>query len=346
MDLINIICAFFGGIMSAGIGGYQMFVFCAMLCLITALTGLPISNVAFGPFFNPCTTVVACAVSVAYANKKQYGKVDHIVTEQLVKVEHIDVLLIGGVAGCIGWIIYSLLASVAFPGWDCVATTVVIVPLAYKIIISGSPCGPVTEEVIKLGGRFSIFNGKAAIPGLRRGIDRIIWPGAYGAALALSMVTLVNNGVNPGCAFLLGFGVGGTLLLFPTVFMTHYIGCTVCTAILYVAEANGGINWYATEAAVSIAVLWGVAIGILAMFAFNYMSDLFWMHGFYVHIDGPSMAIMVLTIPGSIVAKFIPQFYSSITAPFIIIVLCIIWGMLIDNKYKRYKVLVAEAQPI
>ncbi len=339
MTPINFVCAFGGGVLSAGLGGYQCFVFCAMLCLLCAVTGAPISGVAFGPFLNPCVTVVSCAVVVAYTNKRKYGGDNHIVTEQLaiqVGNGHYDIYLVGGIAGAVGWLFYNLICLIAPAGMDCVATTVVAMPLLFKAAISGSPCGPLTEEVKQKGGRFSPYNGKPAIAGLRTGMERVIWPAAYGAAIGWIYVSLIQAGIDPSCASLIGFGVGGTLLLFPTVFMSHHVGCTVATVVGFVAAADGG-NWYFGDSALSVSVLWGAAIGVLAVFAFNYMSDLFWMHGFYVHIDGPSMSIICITIPGALLAKYYPSVYTTLLTPVVIIAVCLVWAVVIDLKYKKYK---------
>jgi len=329
MNLVDLVASFVAGIASAGFGGVQFFIICAGTCLLGALTNTVTSGFAFSPLLNPASAFVAAAVASGYANYKGYNGGGHGPASSLMALQKPDVLLIGGVAGVLGWIVnWAIgLTGLGNSGLDTVAVTVVIVPLIFKIIFQKTPVGVVPEEDKALGGRFSPLGGRGWYAGMRRGIDKAIWPAAYGAFIAIGMVLLLQNG-SPMAGFL-GFGFGGFVLVFPTVPAQHFIGCAVCTALGFVPGLADNPN------ALLIATAYGFGFGALAANLADLSADVFYRYG-YVHIDIPAGSIAMSTLIITLLKLAVPVVFEGVVLPIVLWVLCLAYGLFYDSKWKKF----------
>lgn len=327
MEITNLVASFVAGIAAAGFGGVQFFIMCAGTCLIGALVGISTNEFAFSPLLNPASTFLSAAVASGYANYKGYNGGGNGPASSLMALQKPDVLLLGGVAGVIGWIVNWALGQIGLAGFDTVAVTVVIVPLVFKVIFQKTAVGVVPEEDKALGGRFSPLGGRGWYAGMRRGIDKAIWPAAYGAFIGIGMVLLMQAG-SP-TAGVLGFGFGGFVLVFPTVPAQHFIGCAVCTALGFVP------NLASNPDAILIAVAYGFGFGALAANLADLSSDLFFRYG-YVHIDIPAGSIAMSTLFIALLAKFVPAAFDGIILPVVLWVLCLAYGLFYDSKWKKF----------
>ena len=327
MNLVDLVAAFVASVAAAGFGGVQFFIICAGTCLWGALLGVDTSGFAFSPLLNPCTTFVGAAVASGYANYKGYGGGGNGASSTLMALQKPDVLIVGGVAGVFGWILNWAIGQIGLAGLDTVAATVVIIPVIMKAVFQKTPFGVVPEEDKAVGGRFSPIGGRGWFAGMRRGIDKCIWPACYGSFIGIGMVLLLQAG-SP-IAGLLGFGFGGFVLLFPTVPAQHFIGCAVCTALGFVP------NLATNPDAILLAVANGFGWGALAAFMADLQADVFFRYG-YVHIDIPAGSIAYTTLIIALVHLIAPDLFAGFALPIVVYVLCLAYGLFYDSKWKKF----------
>lgn len=327
MNIADLVAAFVAGLAAAGFGGVQFFIICAGTCLFGALLGVNTGGFAFSPLLNPASTFLPAAVAAGYANYKGYNGGGNGPAASLMALQKPDVLLLGGVAGVLGWIGNWAIAQIGLAGLDTVAWTVVLIPLIFKVIFQKTAVGVVPDEDKAIGGRFSPLGGRGWYAGMRRGIDKAIWPAAYGAFIGIGMVLLAQAG-SP-MAGVLGFGFGGFVLLFPTVPAQHFIGCAVCTALSFVPDLATNPD------AILLAVAHGFGWGALAANLADLSADLFYRYG-YVHIDIPAGSIAMSTLIIALLGKFAPDLFASIALPAVIWVLCVAYGLFYDSKWKKF----------
>ncbi|WP_444460153.1 permease [Rhodobacter capsulatus] len=284
MTLLGLLVAFGGGIFGAAIGALPAFAFVGFLTMIgvaiqlalgagtTDFFGIPFG--AFGPHAGGFAAGVAAA---AYAAKK--GKLDsgrNIVTAGM-GLNAPDVLLVGGLFGLIGYVIFWALQFVPSfgPGLafsDLPAVGVVISAFLARFL--WGTCG---------------FCGKAD-PG--RGFfhptDATKWLVFQSSPAQIAVIGLgggllgawlgVTHGV-PGA--LLAFGIAASSLFFLTlgvlIPVTHHIMLPAALA----GVASGS-------------VIWGAVVGILSAFLGEFCARAFLCHG-DTHVDPPACAIAVMT---------------------------------------------------
>lgn len=341
MSIADLVASFVAGLAAAGFGGVQFFIICAGTCLFGALLGVNTSGFAFSPLLNPASTFLPAAVAAGYANYKGYNGGGNGPAASLMALQKPDVLLLGGVAGVIGWAANWAVSQIGLGGLDTIAVVVVLVPLLFKVIFQKTAVGVVPDEDKAIGGRFSPLGGRGWYAGMRRGIDKAIWPAAYGAFIGIGMILLLNAG-SP-MAGVLGFGFGGFVLLFPTVPAQHFIGCAVCTALSFVPEVAAVQTAIAEGAAFTplgsdvmlIAVVHGFGWGALAANLADLSSDLFFRYG-YVHIDIPAGSIAMTTLIIALLGKFAPDLFASFALPAVVWVLCLAYGLFYDSKWKKF----------
>ena len=327
MTIANIVAAFVAAVASAGFGGVQMFIICAGICLWGAVTGVNTNGFAFSPLLNPASSFIGAAVAAGYANYKGYGGGGHGPAASLMTLQKPDVLLMGGIGGVLGWICNWALGLIGLAGLDTIACAVFIVPIIFKMIFQKTPVGIVPDEDKALGGRYSPLGGRGWYAGMRRGVDKALWPAAYGAFIGIGMVLLMQAG-SP-TAGVLGFGFGGFVLLFPTVPAQHFIGCAVCTALGFFPDLA------ANPDAILIATAYGFGFGALAANMADFAADTFYRYG-YVHIDIPGTSIAITTLIIALLYVAAPALYSSVVLPIVVWVLCMAYGLFYDAKWKKF----------
>ena len=329
-DISNLVMAFMAGAAGAGFGGFYFFVLCAGIALVGAVTGINTSGFAFGPLLTPATNFIGSVFAAAYANYKGYEGGGFAGGSTLMSLRKPGLIILGGIGGLLGWVLNSLIAMIGMPGLDTVACAVVIIPLVWKCILQKTPTGVVPEEDKAVGGRFSPIGGRGWFGGMRRGIDKLLWPAAYGAVMVTGYVALMQGGMT-ACANLLGFGFGGFVLLFPTVPAQHFIGCVAITAFTL-----SGIDPLTNANAYLFAAIYGIAFGTLSAQFADFGADVFYRYG-YVHIDIPAQSIAYCTTQRSTVSwAGVMTMGGGLVVPIVIEVLCIIWSVAYDSKWKKF----------
>src|SRR6056297_1680249 len=164
-----VIAAFAGGVIGAAIGALPAFVFTGFMVIageaariagIVSLeegAGLGVmgitGQIAFGAFFGPHIAFGGGAAASAYAAKQGYmesgfggGWGYHDAKNILIAFgARTDVLIVGGLFGVLGYIVFFLSSTVAAP-WDPIAMGVVLSALAHRLALGYGAIGTVRGD--------------------------------------------------------------------------------------------------------------------------------------------------------------------------------------------------------
>lgn len=278
-DAVPFIFAFGGGILGAAVGGLPAFVLCglAVICGVIVIaaggdTAL-LYQLAWGPFIGPHVTFSGAVAAAAYAAKKGKIACGRDVLTPLFGLNSTRVLLVGGLFGLLGQVLFSGLLLI--PDIDGSAATNT---MALAIVITGI-------AVRLLWGNTGLW-GRVLAPGRRfkpvAEAEALPWHSHPGQILLIG----VSFSLPPAylaCYFPqfqgLFFGFAAFLLIFLSfggkVPVAHHI---VLSAELF-ALHSGDISW-------------GLAAGLLAAFLAELFACLFLIHG-DTHIDPPAAALVV-----------------------------------------------------
>jgi len=203
--LIESILAFFGGALGAAMGGFYAFMLCGAAAIIGSVimlfTGNPAFNnlITWGPFFGPNVAFaggVAAAAYAAHAGKLDNGR-DVVAT--LFRLRSMRVLAVGGLFGCLGFLlkfILDLASGNGHPWLNSIALSITINGIIIRLLFGKSglfgkkgsirqdympPCEPLKYLLISLGvAAFSAFLSK-------------VMPSALGLAFGITSVSLILN---------------------------------------------------------------------------------------------------------------------------------------------------------
>lgn len=279
MDWPSLFAAFGGGLLGAAIGAVPAFIFTGLLAIAgvaaAASGGTELIGVAFGPVIGPHISFGGGVAAAAYAGSRGFIKTGRDVGSPLMGVGRPDVLIVGGVFGCIGWLLNEGLTVVGAKSWtDTIALTVVCTGIGARLSF----------------GKTSLFGTVGTPKGRRfRPDDSATWlpwqqdfahvvPISIGVGL-VSAYLAGNSGLRAG-GNVLGFGISTTILTFlimgQKVPVTHHMALPAALAI-----AHGG--------GLFLGAACGLAGGLLGEIA----SRLFLIHG-DTHIDPPAVGIAAM----------------------------------------------------
>ncbi|GHD12379.1 permease [Tianweitania populi] len=289
MTALGLLVAFGGGIFGAAIGALPAFSFVGILTMLGVAIQLAVAPDAtdffgvpfgvFGPHVGGFASGVAAA---AYAAKK--GKLDtgrNIVTAGM-GLNSPDVLLVGGIFGAIGYLIFWLLTfipnfSPTLAWTDLPGMTVVI--SAFIARFAWGTCG---------------LCGKAE-PGTKffAPTDATMWLAFQSHRGQLLMIGIGGGllggwlGVTYGTpGALLAFGIAASSLLFLTLGVLTPVTHHIMLPAAIVGASSGSI-------------LWAAIAGLVCAFVGEFFARLFLCHG-DTHIDPPActIALMVMVFNG------------------------------------------------
>lgn len=292
MSLYSIIAAFGGGLFAASIGALPAFIMTGVFAVIgaclgiagaTAASGLIVGQIAFGPFFGPWASFAAGAVAASYAKKKGYLESGADITTALGGLGAPDVLLVGGVAGVIGFILKYYIVDVLFGQVIGVGTdggmVVVLMGILARLVFGGK---------IKTGDKW-LPQGKAFTHSLTIGLG-------YSILIAFVFATVVTTADAETVDLFLGnyavlaFGTAAIGLIFAQAGFA-FTGCHH----IFIMTANACVACYANGGSVMTAAIAGVIVGVVS----NILCDLdsvAFNSGTDSHVDGPGFAICIMTI--------------------------------------------------
>ena len=294
--LAECVMALIGGALGASISGLGGFVLLGLTGVIgfayMLFTGenIWIMAGALGIVLKPSVCFVGGLTATAFTRKKSLVKCGKDIGRSLLEFHRGDLILVGSVAGLVGYLINAFYDSFLTGRLDTTALTVVTVPLVMKYLwglTKTSDCSASSHAVpspYRFFEKLSSPEGKAILSiGLGALTVGVTW------ALSLSRNTAPMAG-----AFM--FFVSALSLYF--VFMgipvpaTHHFSGPAGAMTIYLLTTNAetGKDFLFFLAL----ILWGAAVAVIGMAAGDFMGKLLFTEG-DIHVDPPAMGIIVTT---------------------------------------------------
>jgi hypothetical protein len=307
-SLTTVLITFAGGIMGAAFGGLFAFVICAFLvfagCLVVLSGGsdFVLLQAGLGPIFGPhvggFTSGVVAATYAAGVRKNHPGGAAKDILSPLMDSSW-DVLLVGGLAALVSHAVLQVLGTIPFiKMFDCIALTVVLVPMAARLLfqkelpfgsaasikehgllgtgnyaISWAPWNALPSRMVVLGLAGGLLSGGVAM-GLKGILAPMVAKGTIPAVDAFVVPLLITWSI--AGIMLIGLNLGtGTIQKFP---IWHNIALM------------GALSYLRFDSLLIAGI-----VGILAAFLQELMARLFWNHGSN-HIDPPAAMAAVGTL--------------------------------------------------
>jgi hypothetical protein len=314
--LKTILVCFGGGIMGAAMGPLFSFVICGLVVLSGCMFVLGggsdfiLMQIGLGPVFGPHIGFGAALVAATYAdgvkNNHPGGSAKDILSPLM--DSSWDVLVIGGVAAVCSHVLLQLLAVTPFiKMFDCIALTVVLVPMLARLLfqkqmpwgcsesgkkhgllgtnnyaISWAPWNAPPARLAVLGLGAGIFSGAIAM-GTKTILDPMAAAGTVSATGAFVVPLIMAWAI--AAITLIGINLGsGSIQKFP---IWH------CQAIL------AALAFLLFNSLVIAAI-----VGVLAAFLQELMARMFYNHGAN-HIDPPAAAIALGTLVLNLTNNFL-----------------------------------------
>jgi len=250
------------------------------------ITGL----VGFGPVFGPHISFAAGAAAAAYAAKQGYiddGK--NILWAA--GTNHMDVLIVGGLFGLLGFAGTELLNTIAFPT-DNIALMVFLSALIHRVAFGYSVIGEVTGNGLFDVGPWERDEEEA--PGIwlpwQYKWANVALLGVIGGLLGGFIYVVTGSPV-------LGFGISAASLVFlqcgvDNIPVTHHI--TLPGSIGAFGAAGGGFG-------MEVAMVFALAFGVFGAVMGEVCARVFYMHG-KTHVDPPAFGIFMAGLLAAIIA--------------------------------------------
>lgn len=278
LQWLLVIAAFGGGVIGAYIGALPAFILTGIVAIVggtAAMAGAPdltVGYIAFGAYLGPHVAFAGGVAAAGYAHKKNKLDSGMDILSSLYGTGDPMTLVVGGIFGLLGMIIFQLLAAINLPS-DLPGTTVVILAIITRFMFGktgllGKYEGDGKRDYIT-GGNGFLCN---AILGL-----------GLGAAIGFVASQMMAVGVDSSLinAFpIVCFGIAATSLIFTqTGFAcpaTHHIAYPAACAAVWSGNPIMGV----------IFGILGAIIGDFVAKTFNSHCD--------THIDPPATTIMIL----------------------------------------------------
>lgn len=291
MSVLALIASFGGGVFAASIGALPAFIMTgvfsiagaiAAMCGAANASGILINYMAFGPFFGPHVSFAAGVAAAAYAKKKGLYENGADLATACAKLQKVDVLIVGGVFGVIGFLLKALVVDNLFAG-----------TISPRLITDGPGFVVFTSGIIVR----LVFGGK-----LRTGTGVISKGDALSTTICLGLFySLVVAGIYlAGVEAGLGDGFGGVyhVLIFGMaavgLFFAEmgqaFVGCHHIVIIAAEATVQSYAIMNNAYASLAIGVIFGTISAIIADIEGNLINS-----GTDSHIDNPACAIFIMT---------------------------------------------------
>ncbi|WP_293711850.1 hypothetical protein [uncultured Parabacteroides sp.] len=275
----DLLISFAGGIFGAAIGAFPVWVLCGLAVLIGATLNFTIADgrfmefVAWGFFLGPHTSFAGGTAAAAYAAKKGLLENGRDISSSLVGLNNPKVLLVGGIFGGLGYILYWLIMLIPdyseLPWTNTIALAVILNMVIVRFIFGKTGLfGTVKKE----DSRWKA-TGDAGWISYQSSPGQLLLLG-LGIAIPAAFFTQIL----PGSSGLV-FGFVTFLLVFMLfgykVPVTHHIALSASM----VAATTGSVTW-------------GIIFGLLAAYIGEYAAALFVSHA-DTHIDPPTLALVI-----------------------------------------------------
>jgi hypothetical protein len=276
VDWVALLAAFGGGVLGAAMGAVPVFIFTGLLAIVgvAAAAGgsTDLLQVAFGPVLGPHISFGGGVAAAAYAGSRGCLKTGRDIASALMGLGRMDVLVVGGLFGSLGYVVLWALTAAGIAPWtDAIALTVVISNIAARLLFGRT--GLFGTVSTPLGQRFRPDDSASWLPWQET------WPHVafIGVAIGLAGAFLVaKSGLGSGRESL-GFGISTVILTFLVmgnkVPVTHHISLPAALGVV-----NGG------------GVVVGALCGLIGALIGEIASRAMLIHG-DTHIDPPAVAI-------------------------------------------------------
>ncbi|MCF0246988.1 MAG: hypothetical protein HUJ86_00090 [Synergistes sp.] len=292
MEMFALIAAFGGGAFGALLGALPAFIMTGVFAIAGSLisaagagSDIAVGFLAFGSFMGPHVAFGGGVAAAAYAAKKGVLKAGNDILTPLNGFGEADVIIVGGIFGIIGYVIWALLMMTPFgPLTDAVACTVAISGCISRLVFGKTG---LTGKYTGKGPRVYVTGGKGFVYNVLLGAV---------VGITVSFIAALLEGPALASFPVVCFGFSAITLIFaqtgfgiPT---THHI--TLPGALGAIA---GMTLWgpYGAAFGIVIAILASL-LGDFAGNTFNSYND--------SHIDPPAITIFILTFVVNIIVLF------------------------------------------
>lgn len=277
-SILYLIAAFGGGVLGAAIGGLPVFIMCGVAAIvgagIAAATGDATFStvVAWGPLLGPQISFAGGAAAAAYAAKKGKLSGGRDIATALLGLDSPDVLLVGGLFGVIGYILWWLFANLPPIGslgfTNPIALSIVVNAIIARLVFGKTG---VFGKVRPGDNRWLVSDVASWLPWLSAPLTLLTVGVGFGLVVAWCTVQV------PAAASV-WFGFATITLVFLQFGVKVPVWHHIALAAEQVIVVGGGDIW------------WGVAFAILATYLGDFYGMLFTAHG-DSHIDPPSATL-------------------------------------------------------
>lgn len=279
IDIGYLAAAFGGGVLGACLGGLPAFImtgFVLMVGIAAGFFGGPeaaniIGGVGFGPVLAPWVAFAGGVAAATYASSRGFEIQGKDIGTPLAQLNNPGVLLVGGVFGVIGWLLFTLWNTLGLKTDTGGLTVAISAIIARAVFLQQGPLGTLTDEARAKGGLFAVTEGHCWLP-WQSDWGQVAMIG-IGFGLAGGLIGIVTG--QP----VLAFGISAASLVFlrfaPGFPVTHHITLPAATAAL----ATGSI-WM------------GALFGLLGALAGEVAARCFFNYG-KNHIDPPAVSLVI-----------------------------------------------------
>ncbi len=343
--VITIITAFASGVLGSALGAVGAVVMTAVAALVGIVGNICgadvnlVNEIAFGMFLGPQVSFGPACCAAAYARKRGYLESSKDIFTPLISLNHHDTLVVGGIFAVIGWYL-NVGISKLIPGVvDTVALTVVLISILAKIVFGDNGLRSAIGNVPEGAKRYSLFCKQVWLPYQTAacGGEMILLGGCVGGISGYIVqlfcsiadesgnMALVDASTLPVWAIaVICFLLNASGLKIPVF---HHIGLVAGYAAR-MAFLGGGTG--------EISILWGIAFGILAVYAGDLLAKTFMVFG-EGFVDPPSMAIAACSILPLFILPMLgidqPGHPLNLAFPIILIVGGVVIGLYQERKY-------------
>lgn len=297
--IVTIITAFASGVLGACLGAMPSVIMCGVgVCIgmVGAVSGSGfdwLSNMAFGMFLGPQVSFAPACVAAAYAKKRGYIESSKDIFLPLISIKKPDVLVVGGLFAVAGWYI-NVAVSAVLPGRiDNVACTIVILSMIGRTMFAGNGLKGLIGDVPEGKKRFDCTCSDSWIEyqSTSNPLQILLLGLGVGCISAWIVKVICDTAVATGNEALYAVAAMPVWGIAIVWCMVMAAGCNVP-----VAHHIGLVAGYATKMAYlgggadESCIFWGIAFGLVAAYAGDWLGKLFTAYG-EGYVDPPSMAI-------------------------------------------------------
>lgn len=298
--ILDIILAFIGGVLGASLGALGGFVIFGLLgvigylYLIFGLSEIWLESLFSVELFVPSVCFIGGAVATAYARKRKFIECGKDIGRSLISLRNFSVILVGGTAGVIGFLLLLLLSPLR-DRVDTIAMTVVIIPLIIKYLWGLTKTNDCEGSSHVLPSPYRFFEQLSRAKGK---VWLTLTTSLLTALVTLALYSDEHTRLYAG-TFMFFLSALSLYLLFFSVPIpaTHHI----CGPAGIIVVKWCGVNGFSfTAAGVVLPIFWAVTIALISQLGCDITKRFLFDEG-DIHVDPPAGGIIL----GSLIAMWL-----------------------------------------